>query len=74
MQKDLDRITGGMQTVKESNINLENFERIAEILPENDDTVQAGHNKMRFFMEHLQNNQYLKKYTKEYNNKIDNIL
>lgn len=53
MQKDLDRITGGMQTVKESNINLDNFERIAEILPENEDTVQAGHNKMRFFMEHL---------------------
>ena len=74
MQKDLDRITGGMQTVKESNLNLDNFERIAEILPENDDTVQVGHNKMKFFIEHLQNNQYLKKYTKEYNNKIENIL
>lgn len=29
---------------------------------------------MKFFIEHLQNNQYLKKYTKEYNNKIENIL
>jgi hypothetical protein len=40
----------------------------------NDEPVEIDPKKMKFFMDQLQNNKYLIKYSGDYNKKIDNIL
>ena len=72
LQKDLDRITGGMQVVKEAHIDLDAVERM--IAPGADGQARPTQGRLKFLVSQLQKDKQLNKELADQNRNIDNIL
>ena len=71
LQKDLDRLTGGMQVVKESYLDLDNIERMVAT-PEEGNRPTEG--KQPFLVDQLERNEWFKSDVQARDARIQKIL
>ena len=70
-QKDLDKITGGMQVVRESKINLNTMEKM---IPPEEAFGRPSQGRLTFLVTQLQKDKNLNKFLDDQNRKMNDLL
>ena len=71
LQKDLDKITGGMQTVQEFNMDLNKLEKLVGTPPNGTRPTQG---KIDFICDQLEQNEFFKEFVNTWDKKIEKII